>query len=79
MKPLDLTGRRFGDLVAVALAGRNKQGRPLWLCRCDCGGEARVTVAELTYGRTRSCGHRRRAAALRAVEVRRDRARQVEA
>lgn len=36
----DITGQRFGSLVAVALVGRFRNGAttcPLWECRCDCG------------------------------------------
>ncbi len=30
-------GQRFGHTVAIRLAGKSSNGRPLWLCRCDCG------------------------------------------
>lgn len=51
----DLTGRRFGRLVAIAVAGR--QGRYIqWRCRCDCGRETTTRTAALTGGTTRSCG-----------------------
>ncbi len=47
---LDLSGQRFGRLVAVSRV----DGR--WLCRCDCGGEKRVAAGHLREGVTRSCG-----------------------
>lgn len=55
MKKLDLTGRRFGKLTALKLAG-NRNGSALWLCACDCGNEIEATVRDLTEGDTKSCG-----------------------
>ena len=51
----DLTGQRFGRLVAVARCGA-KRGSALWLCKCDCGNDCKVTHRELKTGDTRSCG-----------------------
>lgn len=53
---LDLTGQRFGRLLAVrAIPGsRNKPRR--WLCRCDCGNEVEVITGDLRNGNTTSCG-----------------------
>lgn len=51
----DLTGRRFGALVAVAFV----LGRASWLCRCDCGQDTTVPTQDLTAGNTASCGCRR--------------------
>ena len=47
---LNLTGQRFGRLVAVS----REDGR--WLCRCDCGGTKRVVTGQLQEGVVRSCG-----------------------
>lgn len=52
----DLTGKRFGRLVAVEKVGCNKHGNLRWLCRCDCGNEKIVTSGKLIQQRTRSCG-----------------------
>lgn len=52
---IDLTGQRFGRLVAVAKDG--KLGTfTAWLCKCDCGLERRVRSALLINGSTKSCG-----------------------
>ncbi|WP_087223080.1 transcriptional regulator [Blautia sp. An249] len=51
----DLTGRRFGKLVALSRA-QNQNGRTCWLCRCDCGREKIVAAHELKAGKTKSCG-----------------------
>lgn len=60
MKARDLTGQRFGRLVAEEKADRpiNKNGkmRTRWKCRCDCGNECVVLTESLVGGRTTSCG-----------------------
>jgi hypothetical protein len=65
----DLTGRRFGRLVACAEAGRSL-GSILWLCHCDCGNETLVTGCHLRHG-TISCGcaKRERMVALAPVRL----------
>jgi hypothetical protein len=50
----DLTGQRFGRLVALTFEKR-PQGA-WWHCRCDCGGTAVVRGAMMTRGNTSSCG-----------------------
>lgn len=52
----DLTGKRFGRLLVVGYAGKNKHGQTQWLVKCDCGKENTLPNASLTAGRTRSCG-----------------------
>ncbi len=53
--PLDLTGTRFGKLVATAR--RPPGGRKsTWLCRCDCGREIEAFTTNLSRGTSRSCG-----------------------
>jgi hypothetical protein len=53
----DITGRRFGALVAVRRLGRRGK-RSLWLCRCDCGREVEAVLDALACGRRTSCGCR---------------------
>lgn len=50
----DITGKRFGRLVAIERAGKTKNGESLWKCRCDCGRETQVSLCAL--GKTLSCG-----------------------
>lgn len=55
----DITGMRFGSLVAIKPIGR--KGAPgnykrLWLCLCDCGNYIKVTLSDLVSGNTQSCG-----------------------
>lgn len=55
-KPKDITGQRFGRLVAIKSTGEKTGGYYLWLCECDCGNDAIVRLTNLTQGRTSSCG-----------------------
>lgn len=50
----DLTGMRFGRLIAIFPERRGK--RRYWLCRCDCGTEKYIRSDGLTNGDNVSCG-----------------------
>lgn len=58
-KRRDISGRRFGMLVAVRpshdifYAGKRIS---TWLCECDCGGHKDVPTTRLIQGCTSSCG-----------------------
>lgn len=52
----DLTGQRFGRLVAVERAGNDKYGRAKWKCQCVCGEVLVCHGINLRQGRTNSCG-----------------------
>lgn len=55
MKPLDLTGKKFGRLTAIRPHGSSKSGGIIWECLCDCGN--RCFVSRSNLGRsTKSCG-----------------------
>lgn len=55
--PSQLTGKRFGSLVAVAATTqRNHNGTIMWLVRCDCGKEKLVPSTKLAGGEIASCG-----------------------
>jgi len=54
-RSVDLTGQRFGKLVVTHRVG-SKNGRALWHCECDCGGEINVISSYLRFGETKSCG-----------------------
>lgn len=57
----DLSGQRFGKLIATKWAGDSR-----WHCVCDCGGSSLVLTANLTRGNSTSCGCvRNNAAAVR--------------
>ena len=52
----DLTGQRFGRLVAMRRADVRVNDGAAWLCRCDCGRWSNVKGLRLRRGTTRSCG-----------------------
>jgi len=58
MQSKDITGQRFGRLVAIERAGKptGTQTTYRWRCRCDCGKIVTVTLNSLTTGKTQSCG-----------------------
>lgn len=53
-KYIDITDRRFGRLVVMALHSKSSRS-PFWLCQCDCGNQIIVNGAQLRRGHTRSC------------------------
>lgn len=55
LKP-DLVGHKFNRLTVIAEAGRRKHGHVLWLCRCECGKETKLSTSDLNWGGTVSCG-----------------------
>lgn len=55
MQRLDLSGQRFGRLVAVRRENRASH-ISFWVCQCDCGGQASVRLGNLRNGHTTSCG-----------------------
>lgn len=50
---INLSGKRFGRLVAAAYAGAGKQA---WSCVCDCGACVLIRGDCLRRGVTKSCG-----------------------
>ena len=57
MKAIDITGIKFGELIAIKLVSTNDRRYRYWLCDCSCGKQTTVRQASLTVGHTRSCGH----------------------
>ena len=62
----DISGQRFGRLVAEKIVGENEYPCgakiTLWECKCDCGNTTVLPISALTSGNTMSCGclHRER-------------------
>lgn len=52
----DISGQRFGRLVALHRVGQDKWNSYVWLCQCDCGQTSRVRTSGLTSEGIRSCG-----------------------
>ena len=64
--PIDLTGQRFGRLVADVRSDNDKRGEARWECVCDCGKRTIVLSSHLRSGRIQSCGcYQREATAAR--------------
>lgn len=53
----DLTGKRFGSLVAISHHRYRNATR--WLCHCDCGAEVTRYLGALTRGEATHCGCKR--------------------
>lgn len=52
----NITGDRFGRLVAKRFYKRGADGGYYWECACDCGNTRIVRECNLTAGTTKSCG-----------------------
>ena len=55
-KAKDITGMKFGRLTVIERHGSSKDGRAMWLCKCDCGNECTVIGTNLLKGSSMSCG-----------------------
>jgi hypothetical protein len=56
MKPLDLTGQKFGMLTAVRSTGEKLRSSYLWEFRCDCGNLVVRSGPAVKFGMIKSCG-----------------------
>jgi hypothetical protein len=54
----DLTNKRFYNLVAKKIIGKNYKG-VIWECECDCGNITQTTATKLRVGLKKSCGCRK--------------------
>ena len=52
----DLTGQRFGRVVALFPTEKRVHRHIVWHCKCDCGGYKDIDSLSLTQGYTTSCG-----------------------
>ena len=53
---IDISGQRFGRLVAVAFSHRDDRRRSHWKFRCDCGTEVVSDSNNVKRGAAASCG-----------------------
>lgn len=53
---IDISGQRFGNLVAIKPIEKRSRGYIIWECRCDCGTIHYANVSELQRGSIKSCG-----------------------
>lgn len=52
----DLSGRRFGSVIAKRYLRTSEDGRAIWLCLCDCGKSAEIGTHNLKRNKITSCG-----------------------
>ena len=55
-KFVDLKGNKYNMLTVISMNGRDKYGKILWLCKCECGNETITHGRDLTKNHTKSCG-----------------------
>jgi hypothetical protein len=55
-KFLNLIGQKFGRLTVLSQKGKNRWGKSLWECKCDCGNIVIVVGGGLKSKSTQSCG-----------------------
>ena len=54
---IDMIGKKFGRLLVLNIAGRDKTGGSIkYNCVCDCGTEKVISGSSLRSGNTKSCG-----------------------
>ncbi len=56
MKAPDITGNRYGLLVAIQRTGTSTWGAAIWEFQCDCGMRHQATAVNVRAGHTISCG-----------------------
>jgi hypothetical protein len=59
-RPIDISGQKFGKLIALEKAEPGKGGKSRWWCLCICGARKVVAARLLLDGASRSCGCSRR-------------------
>ena len=52
----DISKQRFGRLIAIRFLSKAPKSHSKWLCQCDCGKQAIVSIDHLSTGHTKSCG-----------------------
>lgn len=53
---IDITGHRYGNLVALKITTKDKFGHLIWTCKCDCGNIKSASADNLRRGLIVSCG-----------------------
>jgi 5-methylcytosine-specific restriction endonuclease McrA len=55
-KPTDITGQKFGRLLAIERTEEKSGTNYKWLCQCECGTQKKIRLSDLLNGKIRSCG-----------------------
>lgn len=56
---VDVSGKRFGKLMAIEPTTERRHGSIVWRCKCDCGNEVFTSAQILNRGDCVSCGCKR--------------------
>lgn len=67
MKHIDITGQRYGMLVALYQIPKDEKGRYRYLCLCDCGNTIEARAERLRRGKIKSCGCLKHAQAVNRI------------
>lgn len=51
---IDITGKRFNQLLVIRRVGTSIHGQPKWLCKCDCGNEIEA-CSDILRKKQKSC------------------------
>jgi len=51
-----LDGKKFNLLYVLEEGGRDKNGKRMWKCQCECGNIVEIEASSLIKGYTKSCG-----------------------
>lgn len=52
----DISGNRYGRLIALSVVGKGQKSKAIWRFRCDCGGEVERIADQVIQGNVASCG-----------------------
>ena len=73
----EILGQKFGKLTVLSATDeKDNDGRTLYECQCDCGGERTAPAYLLLGGRVTSCGCARKGH-IRSQEVESERVKQI--
>lgn len=59
-KPVSISGKRYGKLIAIEPTNKRKNGSIVWKCHCACGNMVEIAQQVLERGDATSCGCFRR-------------------
>ena len=66
---LDISGQRFGKLIAIRRVGTAEYNGALWECQCDCGNKHIAELSNLKTGKVKSCGCLKSAGEMRIQQL----------
>ena len=52
----DETGNKYNMLTLIKNVGKNRHGKYVWECLCDCGNVCTIVGGDIRSGQARSCG-----------------------